>query len=467
MSLRNFVRLLGGPQGLNMALIITASATLLITVNWFTLKTTSAIRAYINGESQYSKGEKDATLSLVDYVYSKDENDYVKFKTSLLIPEGDRKARIGLEAHRPAGEIKKYFLAGNNNSGNIDDMIWLYQNFRNISFMRHCIKIWTLGDSLVAEKGRLGLEAHQKISTHIFTSDDEANLIQRINNNNDQLLILEREFSDVLDKIARKIDLYLRYFNTVLILSLFLAIQMFVSFILTKLRQKNRELKVLNEELDLLVYSVTHDLKSPMASVQGLINLSLNEEDSNQVDEYLTKMTFTLEKQNRLIQNIIQTKRNQLKTVQLQEVSLTKLVEQSIQQHIYMEEAKGISFSQEIEVDRINTDELLLEAIVNNLISNSIKHHDITKTKRYVAIHVKSLQDNLVIKITDNGKGIDDEERKLIFEKFYTSAQNAKSFGLGLSIVKENVNKLRGAIAVDSKKGVGTTFTINIPLKNR
>jgi signal transduction histidine kinase len=465
MSLPNFVRLLGGPQGLKMTLIITASAALLMTVNWFTLKTNSAIRAYINGESQYSKGEKDAALSLVDYIYSKDENDYNKFRTSLVIPEGDGKARVGLENRRPTGEIRKYFLAGNNNAGSIDNMIWLYRNFRNISFMRHCIKIWTVGDSLVAEKGRLGQEAHQKISTATFTSDDEAGLIQRINNNNDQLSFLEREFSDTLDEIARKIDAYILYFNTILILLLFLAIQMFVSFILTKLRQKNYELKVLNEELDFLVYSVTHDLKSPMASVQGLINLSLNEEHRNQVDEYLTKMTFTLEKQNRLIQNIIQTKRNQLKTVQLEEVSLAKLVEQSIQQHIYMEEAKGISFSQQIEVDRINTDELLLETIVNNLISNSIKHHDINKAKRYVAIHVKSLHENLIIKITDNGKGIDEGEKKLIFEKFYTSAQNSKSFGLGLSIVKENVSKLSGAIAVDSKKGVGTTFTINIPLK--
>jgi signal transduction histidine kinase len=282
--------------------------------------------------------------------------------------------------------------------------------------------------------------------------------------NNESLSVLERNFLTTLNEIARKINTYITYFNIILVVSLFVGIQFLVSTALVKLKLRNTRLRQLNEELDTLIYSVSHDLKSPMASVQGLIHLSLKESNISQINDYLSKMSLTLEKQNRFIQKIIQTKKNQISNVRQEATNFPELVEQSIQQLMYMKEASGISFSKDIDVDVIKTDELLLEAVINNLIGNSIQYHDKSKPTRFIAIKARNHAKRLTIEISDNGIGIDAHDQQFIFNKFYSSKGARKTSGLGLSIVKENVEKLQGTIELSSQKGVGTSFKISIPV---
>ncbi|HEX5167656.1 MAG TPA: HAMP domain-containing sensor histidine kinase [Cyclobacteriaceae bacterium] len=463
-AIRKFIRGIGGRQVIYFFAITSFSAVLMVTVNLYTIKINSCIRAYINGESMYAKGEKDAAQSLILYLHSRNEEDYEHFVKALATPINDGHARINMNRGARRELVKDNFILGKNHPDDVDNLIWLYENFKNLPFMKKCINIWSEGDSLIEIKNNLGVEAHSKISNNSFNHNDEIDLMQRILSNNNELSQLESLFSYTLGETARALNVYLIIFNIVIILLLFILVYSYAASILIKLRSRNYELKLLNVRMDSMIYSVSHDLKSPIASVQGLINLCQIEGDSRRVNDYLTKMSAALEKLNSFIQQLIESKKNESPESQSTAINLSNLVDQSFQQHRYMKEAAGIVFSKEIQVESFNSDEYLLKTILDNLISNSIKYHDKTKQVREVKVHAKKVGNDLILDISDNGQGIEAAKQGLIFEKYFTTDKRQVSSGLGLSIVKESVSKLGGVIQVHSVEGTGTRFIVTLPL---
>jgi len=100
--------------------------------------------------------------------------------------------------------------------------------------------------------------------------------------------------------------------------------------------------------------------------------------------------------------------------------------------------------------------------ILRNLVSNAIKYHDPGKQDKFILIQTSSDKDKVKIEVSDNGIGIDSQVQDRVFDMYYKSGNNLNSSGLGLHIVKEMVSKLGGTITVQSTKGVGTTFTLNL-----
>jgi hypothetical protein len=127
--------------------IVIASCSLLILVNFFTIKILSASRAYVNGESHYSKAEKDGTRHLTTYLFTKDSQDLIAFKREIKVPLGDRAAQISLLNNHSIEEVKKGFIAGRNVEEDLDAMIWLFKNFKNIPFFKKAISKWTDADN--------------------------------------------------------------------------------------------------------------------------------------------------------------------------------------------------------------------------------------------------------------------------------------------------------------------------------
>ncbi len=106
-----------------------------------------------------------------------------------------------------------------------------------------------------------------------------------------------------------------------------------------------------------------------------------------------------------------------------------------------------------------------LKIVLNNLISNAILYHNSYVESPFIRAEVTSEDSLCVVRITDNGKGISPEHQGRIFDMFYRASDDTKGSGLGLYIVKETVEKLGGAIEVSSVVGVGSTFTIQLPLR--
>ena len=127
-----------------------------------------------------------------------------------------------------------------------------------------------------------------------------------------------------------------------------------------------------------------------------------------------------------------------------------------------MEDYSKINFEIKIDHnDEITADKVLLLSVLQNLIHNAINYcnHD----SPWVRIKIESIENGIELEIADNGKGIHENVKNRVFEMFYRGHPDSNGSGLGLFIVKNALEKMKGSISFESKVGIGTTFTVNIP----
>jgi signal transduction histidine kinase len=110
------------------------------------------------------------------------------------------------------------------------------------------------------------------------------------------------------------------------------------------------------------------------------------------------------------------------------------------------------------------SDPARLRIIFSNLISNAIRYHDPEKTDKFVRVRCDKSALSVSFSVEDNGLGIAEEHQPNIFETYYTVGNVAGSSGLGLSNVRDAVQKLRGTIDLNSKQGQGSVFTVTLPI---
>ena len=233
-----------------------------------------------------------------------------------------------------------------------------------------------------------------------------------------------------------------------------------------ELIKKNKDLTVINREMDTFVYSASHDLRSPITSLKGLVQITLHENKEPKVEKYLNLMNTVTDKLDTFIKEIIDFSRNKRTTVNNETLSLKNIIEESIAQNKYLPGARNILIEKEINVDTIYADALRMKIILNNVISNAIKYSDEQKNNKVIVIKTCRSGAYCIIEIEDNGIGISEEYHERIFDMFFVTENNQKGTGLGLYIVKETVEKLNGTISVESKKDIGTKFIIKIPYHN-
>ena len=226
----------------------------------------------------------------------------------------------------------------------------------------------------------------------------------------------------------------------------------------------NEKLKKTNRELDRFVYSASHDLRAPLTSIIGLINLSKMEEVPPVIDEYLDLMKKSADKLDSFIQDLTNFSRNARTEIKQELVNFQDMVDTIFEQHKFMDGSKEAAMQAHIEQsDNFYSDNNRLQVVFGNIISNAVKYNNRQAEKALVNIEIKVNSKKAAIRISDNGMGIAQEHIKRIFEMFYRATDERQGSGLGLYIVKETIEKLKGEIQVTSTLGAGTTFTFEIP----
>ncbi|HUG25082.1 PAS domain-containing hybrid sensor histidine kinase/response regulator [Piscinibacter sp.] len=130
----------------------------------FSIHLLSAVRAYVTGESLYSKGQKDAQIYLLEYAEKHREADYERFMAALAVPLGDRAAREALQQAQPDVEkAKRGFLDGGNHPDDIPGLIRLFRWFQHVPFMAKPIATWTEGDRVIQQMLDLVGRARERI----------------------------------------------------------------------------------------------------------------------------------------------------------------------------------------------------------------------------------------------------------------------------------------------------------------
>jgi signal transduction histidine kinase len=232
------------------------------------------------------------------------------------------------------------------------------------------------------------------------------------------------------------------------------------------LRMQYEELVKINKELDSFVYSVSHNLRSPLMSVLGLVNLAKSEDQNRDsfFNQYFKMMETSINKLDETLKEILDYSRNARKELTIEKIDIKKIIDDNLERMQYMPGAQDIRKEVIIHGDHLlYTDKFRFSFIVNNLISNAIKYHDPDKHDPFLEISVETKSDRTILEFRDNGIGIGEKHLNRVFDMFFRATQKNDGAGLGLYIVKEAIDKLNGNIEVVSKMGQGTTFVIEIP----
>ena len=231
-----------------------------------------------------------------------------------------------------------------------------------------------------------------------------------------------------------------------------------------KIQDKNAELIKVNSELDRFVYSASHDLRAPLSSLLGLINISKLSTDAEESKQYLTMMEGRITHLDGFIKEIIDYSRNSRLQVGEDTVNLRNLVTDVIDNLRFSEHASQIKIEVLVSSDaQVTTDANRLKVILTNLISNSIRYADFTKKNPLIQVEAIANATETRILVRDNGQGIAKEHHDKIFDMFYRASDNSNGSGLGLYIVAETLERINGSIELSSEPGTGSTFVVVLP----
>ncbi|MFN3841155.1 MAG: sensor histidine kinase [Cyclobacteriaceae bacterium] len=230
------------------------------------------------------------------------------------------------------------------------------------------------------------------------------------------------------------------------------------------LKAQNDELTKINSELDRFVYSASHDLRAPLMSVKGLVNILRLDNNPDSSRKYLDLIEQSINKLDKFISDIIHHSRNSRMDILVKEINFDELLTESIASLKYMEGAEQVESIRKIHTTTpFYSDPSRLLIIFNNILANAVRYRDVWKNHSYITIEITTTAQHAILRFSDNGIGIASEYMGNLFKMFFRASAESKGSGLGLYIVKSVTEKLGGTITVQSELGIGTTFEITLP----
>ena len=226
-------------------------------------------------------------------------------------------------------------------------------------------------------------------------------------------------------------------------------------------RQKE-QIEEKNKQLDAFVYKASHDIKGPLKSVIGLTKVgiqTITDPESVEIFNHILKSTTKLDN---LVLDLLTLSKSKQSTLVKVNINLLNMVEEVLLSFSHSEAFAKMHFEKNIDMNlTFFSDERLLYSIVQNFIENGIKYRDNDKPTNVLKITMSETPNSeLKMVFEDNGIGIDDIHKDKIFDMFYKVNEKSNGTGLGLHIVKMNIEKLGGVVSLESESGKGSIFTL-------
>ncbi|MTI41311.1 PAS domain-containing sensor histidine kinase [Fulvivirga lutimaris] len=233
---------------------------------------------------------------------------------------------------------------------------------------------------------------------------------------------------------------------------------------ITETKNNLLELQKVNFELDSFVYHASHDLRSPLRSILGLIDLYRLEDTPQVREQCIERIEGSVKRLDDLVMELLSISRNDRINDPHVEVNMMVEVNNSISSYYNATNTDNLEIRAKIyQPVVLKTDATRVRIILNNIISNAIKYRSFHKENSLIDIEVHVNDKEAVISIEDNGEGIEESKLPHIFDMFYRATEKSVGSGLGLYIVKKVADKLNAIIDVTSEEWEGTTFKITIP----
>lgn len=230
------------------------------------------------------------------------------------------------------------------------------------------------------------------------------------------------------------------------------------------LKTNNEELEKVNYQMEKFLYSTSHDLRSPITSILGILNLIRMESQEAILVDYISKIEISTLKLDKIIRDIMTFSQTTYQRASSEKVDLEAIIWKTLASHkndpsmrnIYSEVTVTGGFP-------FYNDSLRLAIIFENIIRNSVQFYDSNKTRSFIQIHVTIEKTRALLEIIDNGIGIGKQHLESIFNMFYKATHLSKGAGLGLFIVKQTLEKMNGTVEAESEIGFGTVVKVVIP----
>ncbi|HZI25123.1 MAG TPA: PAS domain S-box protein [Chryseolinea sp.] len=231
-----------------------------------------------------------------------------------------------------------------------------------------------------------------------------------------------------------------------------------------ELKNTLHELSERNFELDQLMYKTSHDLRSPLTSIMGLLNLANLDTDPTNTQLYLDKIKDRINKLDDFINSMLNYARVNRVELEMIPIDLAEVTKNSIKELEYLENFNKVKIVLSVKTNNLvfKTDKLRINIIFSNIISNAYKYYN-PASDSFLKIKIEVGVGETKIEFRDNGIGIKPEHINKIFNMFYRATDRSQGSGLGMYIVKQAVEKLNGTISLKSEYGVGTRIKIILP----
>jgi len=236
-----------------------------------------------------------------------------------------------------------------------------------------------------------------------------------------------------------------------------------------RLQQEQQYLQELEQLKNNFVSLISHDLKTPIAKIQAIVDRLLTQPTTPEMQEDLKSLRGSGEELNRYIQSILKVLRVESRDFKVNKevADINEVIEQAIRQLRPLAAEKEIQIHTELEpMFSVELDTVLMKEVLVNLIENAIKY---TPRGGRIAIHSSEMEDSIFVKVQDNGEGIRPEDLDNVWGKFTRGKDQdlkSKGSGLGLYLVKYFIELHGGKVSLESKVGLGSTVSFTLPLSD-
>lgn len=215
------------------------------------------------------------------------------------------------------------------------------------------------------------------------------------------------------------------------------------------------------EKDDTMLYTLAHDIKSPINQLRGLLAVARRMNNSEELDDLLR---LAMDSNTKLTEKVNELLDMNLKDFQVTSLQLEDIVDNTWQTLQMPTDEAGIKMIRKCHVpERIVTNKPRLKSILQNLLENAIKYRDRDKSDPSIMVNCFRQGNEVVIKVSDNGIGIQSDKLEHIFHAHFQTDDEARGHGMGLYLARQNAVHLGGDLTAESQAGDGTTFTLTFP----
>jgi signal transduction histidine kinase/CheY-like chemotaxis protein len=455
------------------AVIFVIAQSLVVMLGFAGMAVSNVARAYVAGEAQYSKAQKEAVISLMRYVQSGSDADFAMYRAALEVPKGDQAARRALEAS-PADlhAAEAGFLRGRNASDDVPALIVGFQLMRRWTPFAHAVEDWRAADRQFMALERLGERVRGGGSTHAekVAYLAEAGRLDRAAS------AYERRFSDRMGEVAR-LAATLAYAAVAGLSLAVCALGVWVAWRVHKVwvrtsealaEARDRAEQANRAKSDFLA-NVSHEIRTPLNGVLGMVQVMRREEREADQSRRLDVIADAGQVLLSVLDGVLDLSKIDAGRLEVERhpFDIEVIVRLATAAHGALAEQNEVLFSVEWHPEARGIwrgDGGKLRQVLSNLIANAQKF----TARGSITLRIAPTPDGLGFDLVDTGLGIADDKQALVFEPFtQADASTTRRFGgtgLGLAICRQFVRLMGGDLRLQSQLGVGSTFSFELPL---